>query len=134
MLSEETDGAGRAPELDTVEAATLYQTLYWVARTASTPTPETELLHVTCAGWAAVPALVHKALHGTPILLTEHGVYVRESYLAAARSRRPPASASSPPALREAGLATYKAADVVSPVRANAAGRSRWASTRPRCR
>ena len=66
VLDEDNDGSARAPELDTVEAATLYQTLYWVARTASTPTPETDLLHVTCAGWASLPALVHKALHGTP--------------------------------------------------------------------
>ena len=44
------------------------------------------MLHVTAAGWSAIPALVHKALHGTPMVLTEHGVYVREAYLAAARS------------------------------------------------
>ena len=37
-------------------------------------------------GWAVIPALVHKQLHGTDMLLTEHGVYVREAYLAAARS------------------------------------------------
>ena len=117
VLDEQADGSAPAPELDTVEAATLYQTLYWVARTASTPTPETDLLHVTCAGWAAVPALVHKALHGTPILLTEHGVYVRESYLAAARSRSAPGQRFVSTRLaRGLALATYAAADVVSPV------------------
>ena len=72
--------------LDLVEAAALYQTLYWVARTAAEPTPACDLLHVTAAGWAAVPAVVHKALHGTPIVLTEHGVYLREAYLASVRS------------------------------------------------
>ena len=30
-----------------------------------TPTPQTDLLHVTAAGWAVIPALVHKELHGT---------------------------------------------------------------------
>ena len=52
--------------------------------------PHTDVLHVTAAGWAAIPALVHKALHGTPMVLTEHGVYVREAYLAAARSGASP--------------------------------------------
>jgi glycosyltransferase involved in cell wall biosynthesis len=117
VLDEDNDGSAPAPELDTVEAATLYQTLYWVARTASTPTPQTDLLHVTCAGWASLPALVHKALHGTPILLTEHGVYVRESYLAAARSRSAPGQRFASTRLaRGLALATYAAADVISPV------------------
>ena len=48
----------------------------------------TDVLHVTAAGWSAIPALVHKALHGTPMVLTEHGVYVREAYLAAVAQRR----------------------------------------------
>jgi glycosyltransferase involved in cell wall biosynthesis len=117
VLKERTDGSAQAPVLDTVEAATLYQTLYWVARTASTPTPETDLLHVTCAGWAAVPALVHKAMHGTPVLLTEHGVYVRESYLAAARSRSAPGQRFISTRLaRGLALAAYASADVVAPV------------------
>ena len=53
----------------------------------------TDVLHVTAAGWSAIPAVVHKALHGTPMVLTEHGVYVREAYLAAARSGDSPGSA-----------------------------------------
>ena len=55
--------------------------------------PPTDVLHVTAAGWSAIPAVVHKALHGTPMVLTEHGVYVREAYLAAARSGDSPGSA-----------------------------------------
>ena len=86
VLDERHPDAGPAPRLTAVEAARLYQTIYWIARAAGTPTPETDLLHVTAAGWAVIPALVHKELHGTDMLLTEHGVYVREAYLAAARS------------------------------------------------
>src|SRR3989442_4770865 len=72
VLAETAVGTGPAPELDAREAARLYQVLYWIARTAAVPTPGTDLLHVTAAGWAAIPAVVHKALHGTPMLLTEH--------------------------------------------------------------
>ncbi len=81
------------------------------------PRPQTDLLHVTAAGWAVIPALVHKQLHGTDMLLTEHGVYVREAYLAAARSPSSRESGSSP-AVSLVGLsrAAYAAADYVSPV------------------
>ena len=85
VLAEREPEAGTPPQLDLVEAAQLYQTLYWVARTAAAPTPEADVLHVTAAGWSAVPARVDRALRGTPMVLTEHGVYVREAYLAAAR-------------------------------------------------
>jgi len=107
-----------APIYDAIEAARLYQTLYWVARTAAVPTPPCALLHVTAAGWAAIPALVHKALYDRPLLLTEHGIYVREAYLASVRD----ASAS----LGQRHIATrlalgltraaYAAADMIAPV------------------
>ena len=118
VLSRSHDDSAPAPIYDAIEAARLYQTLYWVARTAAVPTPPCRLLHVTAAGWAGIPALAHKALHGTPILLTEHGVYVREAYLASVRH----ASASSghchisPRLALGLTRATYAAADVISPV------------------
>jgi glycosyltransferase involved in cell wall biosynthesis len=123
VLAERAPEAGTPPQLDLVEAATLYQTLYWVARTAAHPTPETDVLHVTAAGWAAIPAVVHKALHQTPMVLTEHGVYVRESYLAAARGGDSAGTRFAATRLSR-GLArtAYATADVVSPVTdANAA-------------
>jgi polysaccharide biosynthesis protein PelF len=117
VLEERHPSAGPAPELDVVEAARLYQIVYWVARTAAVPTPSTDLLHVTAAGWAVIPALVHKELHGTSLVLTEHGVYVREAYLAAARS---PLSQGerflSTRLARGLSRAAYQAADIVSPV------------------
>jgi polysaccharide biosynthesis protein PelF len=123
VLAESHPGAGQSPDLDAVEAARLYQTIYWIARTAGVPTPQTDLLHVTAAGWAVIPALVHKHLFGTDMLLTEHGVYVREAYLAAARS---PSSQGerflSSRLARGLSRAAYKAADSVAPVtEANAA-------------
>ncbi|WP_445149590.1 DUF3492 domain-containing protein [Baekduia sp. Peel2402] len=117
VLDERIPEAGTPPALDLVEAATLYQTLYWIARTAAAPTPPSDVLHVTAAGWAAIPAVVHKALHGTPMVLTEHGVYVREAYLAAARNGDSPGSRFAATRLAR-GLArtAYANADVVSPV------------------
>jgi len=76
---------------DVVEAARLYQTLYWIARTAAVPTPPVDAMLVTAAGWCVVPALVHRSIYGTPMLLTEHGVYVREAYLDCVRREESPA-------------------------------------------
>jgi polysaccharide biosynthesis protein PelF len=117
VTAERVAGAGTPPRVDLVEAATLYQTLYWVARTAAVPTPPTDVLHVTAAGWAAIPALTHRALHGTPMVLTEHGVYVREAYLAAVRGAAPAGSRFAATRLaRGLARAAYAAADVVAPV------------------
>jgi len=117
VLAERIPEAGTPPALDLVEAAQLYQTLYWVARTAAVPTPETDVLHVTAAGWSAIPAVVHKALHGTPMVLTEHGVYLREAYLAQVRSGDSPGARFIATRMAR-GLArsAYAGADVVCPV------------------
>ncbi len=117
VLAERAPGAGTPPRVDVVEAARLYQALYWVARTAAVPTPQTDVLHVTAAGWAAIPALTHKALHGTPMVLTEHGVYVREAYLAAVRGQDSPGGRFVATRMaRGLARAAYAEADVVSPV------------------
>jgi glycosyltransferase involved in cell wall biosynthesis len=117
VLAESHPDAGPSPQLDAVEAARLYQTVYWIARAAGIPTPQTDLLHVTAAGWAVIPALVHKHLYGTDLLLTEHGVYVREAYLAAARSPSSQGDRFLTSRLaRGLSRAAYAAADVVAPV------------------
>ncbi|MEA2383297.1 MAG: polysaccharide biosynthesis protein PelF [Solirubrobacteraceae bacterium] len=117
VMQERIPEAGTPPRVDLVEAAMLYQTLYWVARTAAVPTPPTDVLHVTAAGWAAIPALAHRALHGTPMVLTEHGVYVREAYLAGVRAMLPAGSRFIATRLaRGLARAAYAAADVVAPV------------------
>jgi glycosyltransferase involved in cell wall biosynthesis len=123
IVAERHPDAAPAPPLDAVDAASLYQRLYWIARTAAVATPPSDVLHVTAAGWAALPALVDRHVSGTPLLLTEHGVYVREAYLAAARGGASSADRFLATRLaRGLSLATYAAADVVAPVtEANAA-------------
>lgn len=118
LLAASSDHCAPAPTLDTIEAARLYQTLYWVARTAAVPTPSCSLLHVTAAGWAAIPALAHKAIHGTPLLLTEHGVYVREAYLASVRNGSASLGQRHISTRLALGLtrAAYDAADMIAPV------------------
>jgi hypothetical protein len=93
-------------------------------RAASVPTPRTDVSLVTAAGWAALPAVVDKAIHGVPLVLAEHGIYVRESYLAAVRSSDPAANRFiSTRMARGLTRMTYAAADVVAPV---AAANAAW--------
>ncbi|GAB7193436.1 GT4 family glycosyltransferase PelF [Kineococcus sp. NUM-3379] len=117
VLAEEHDETGPAPSFDVNRAVELYRTLYWIARTAAEPTPDADVSLVTAAGWSGVPAVVDKALRSRPLVLAEHGVYVREAYLAAVRSSDVAAAKFVSTRLAR-GLTrlTYAAADVVSPV------------------
>lgn len=51
--------------------------------------PRTDLSHATAAAFCAIPCVVTKIRDGTPFLLTEHGVYIREQYLAVSRANYP---------------------------------------------
>ena len=44
--------------------------------------PKCEISHITLAGFPILPALVLKYKYGTPIIVTEHGVFIRERLLA----------------------------------------------------
>lgn len=117
ILQEDGPEIGRTPDIDLSRAINLYHTMSWVARVAATPTPPADVCLVTAAGWSGIPAVVDKALHNTPLLLAEHGIYVREAYLASVRSSDSPASRFVSTRLAR-GLTrlTYAAADLVAPV------------------
>ena len=75
------------------------------------------MLHATAAGWSAIPAAVHRALHGTPMVVTEHGVFVRETYLAAVRRGESAGRRFTATRLaRGLTRVAYASADVVAPV------------------
>lgn len=54
------------------------------------PLPACDLVHASAAGLACLPAIVAHLEHGTPFVLTEHGVYLRERYLAWRQARCSP--------------------------------------------
>lgn len=119
VLTLQPSAAGLLPPLGMRHAIELYQSLYWVARAAAIPIPNTDLIHITAAGWSAVPAAVAKAISATPVLLTEHGVYVREAYLGAIRAETTPSRVFVNTRLAR-GLTrlAYRIADLVAPVTA----------------
>jgi polysaccharide biosynthesis protein PelF len=50
--------------------------------------PKTTVTHATAAAFCGIPCITAKLRHGTPMVLTEHGVYLREQYLFLSRFRR----------------------------------------------
>ena len=56
---------------------------------AITDVPECDISHVTISGFPIIPALIANYKFGTPIILTEHGVFIRERLLAINSSEYP---------------------------------------------
>ena len=50
------------------------------------PVPHSDLVHATIAGSAGLPGVIAKHRDGTPFLVTEHGVFVRERYIAVSKA------------------------------------------------
>lgn len=82
LISATVDAAGssyKEPDL-----YSLIQSLGWLYRffnIVNTRVPKTTVSHSSAAAFCGIPCVVAKLLHGTPYLLTEHGVYAREQYL-----------------------------------------------------
>jgi glycosyltransferase involved in cell wall biosynthesis len=53
--------------------------------------PRTDQAHTTSNGLSAIPAWLAAQEHGIPLMLTEHGLYLRERYLSFESERTPPA-------------------------------------------
>ncbi|MDX6731081.1 MAG: polysaccharide biosynthesis protein PelF [Baekduia sp.] len=94
--------------------------LRWLANyllPLTTPLPKTDLAHTTIAGFPGLAGIVSKLEHGTPFLVTEHGVWVRERYISISNG---PFSDFGKRFLmglsKYLARANYKVADVVSPV------------------
>ena len=68
------------------ELADAWRLLGRLLTVLATPIPRTDVTHSAAAAFCALPCVIAKLQRGTPYLLTEHGVYVREQYLNLGRS------------------------------------------------
>ena len=50
--------------------------------------PKTSVTHSTAAAFCGIPCITARVRYGTPMILTEHGVYLREQYLFLSRFHR----------------------------------------------
>jgi glycosyltransferase involved in cell wall biosynthesis len=76
--------AQSAPALH--DAVTAMQLLAHCLRPLSYPTAQADVGHAVTNGLGVLPALAAKWQYGMPMLVTEHGVYLREQYLRNSKS------------------------------------------------
>ncbi len=76
---QRSDNAAPRPNL--LDASTALQLLEHSLRPLSYRARPADVVHSVANGLAVLPALASKWTHGSAILLTEHGVYLRERYL-----------------------------------------------------
>lgn len=108
-------GALDEPTLDEVATALRWLANYLLPLTA--PVPKTDLAHTTIAGFPGIAGIVAKLEHGTPYVVTEHGVWVRERYISISTGPFTDYAKRFLMGLsRYLARVNYKLADVVSPV------------------
>jgi polysaccharide biosynthesis protein PelF len=73
------DSTEAAPTLH--DAVTAMQLLEHSLRPLSHPVVRADVAHAATNGLGALPALAAKWRYGTPMIVTEHGIYMREQYL-----------------------------------------------------
>ncbi len=77
------DAEPGAPTLQ--DALTALQLLEHSLRPLSHAPAQAEVAHAVTNGLGVLPALAAKWRHGTPVIVTEHGIYLREQYLSGRR-------------------------------------------------
>jgi glycosyltransferase involved in cell wall biosynthesis len=98
------------------DALTAADLLEHSMRPLSAVIPRADVTHAVSNGVAVLPGLAAKWAYGTPLCLTEHGIYLRERYLGYASSPYPwPVKAVMLGFLRLLSGAGYRAADLVTP-------------------
>jgi glycosyltransferase involved in cell wall biosynthesis len=100
------------------------------------PVPRCDVTHSSAAAFCGLPCIIAKLKHDVPFLLTEHGVYIREQYLALRRSIESPFIRQFMCRLVNlVASLNYRYADLVSPVCAyNARWEEWWGVERSRIR
>lgn len=84
-LAEDHDAPRRAPAAGEIAAA--WQWIYHWLFPLATVLPRVDVAHATMAGICSLVCVVAKAEHGCRFVLSEHGIYLREAYLAEHASR-----------------------------------------------
>lgn len=104
-------------ELTMADAIDIARSLYRYLTPLAVALPDVDLAHSSGAALCALPALAAKLRSGVPLLLTEHGVYVRERVLQLVRDDAPPMRKALLGNLyRAVARCAYAHADVVLPV------------------
>lgn len=116
-LDQFRDDAWHARFMTTLEAIELVRTIYRYLSPLALELPDCDVMHSSVAGLCALPGIAAAHVRGTPLVLTEHGVYLRERVLALARSGFPFSDRSIKKNFFSAiARATYTASSIIAPV------------------
>jgi polysaccharide biosynthesis protein PelF len=103
--------------MTSLEAIELVRSLYRYLIPLAIEIPRADVYHSSVAGLCSIPAIVTHYLDGTPVMLTEHGVYLRERILALARAGFPFSDRIVKKNLFSAlARATYASCEIIAPV------------------
>jgi glycosyltransferase involved in cell wall biosynthesis len=105
----------RLPRLTLREADDAAILLEHAVRPLAAPVPDVDVVHANANGLASLVAMAAKWRTGVPFLMTEHGVYLRERYLASA-DQSPGVKAALLRFHRALARLAYAEADAITPV------------------
>ena len=78
------------PDASVDDLGDAFEWLYHYLMPLAGPLPEADLVHATIAGVPGLLGAIAKQARGTPMLVTEHGVWLRERYIAVSASELSP--------------------------------------------
>ncbi|MDF2269603.1 GT4 family glycosyltransferase PelF [Streptomyces coacervatus] len=112
----QADAAGRGATLTLYDAFTAADLMEHALRPLSRPPIDADVCHLAMCGSSVLVGLTSKWAYGTPLVMSEHGVYLRERYMEILREPQP--SAGQLLMLRfcrAMTVAAYRAVDVLAP-------------------
>jgi glycosyltransferase involved in cell wall biosynthesis len=127
----EADGVMQGP-VTAADVAEALQLMHRLLLVLSVRIPVTDVTHSSAAAFCGLPCVVARRSRGTPYLLTEHGIYVREQYLNLRRVVKSPFVRWFMYRLCGAVAAVnYQVADQISPVCGYNTRWETWAGAHP---
>ena len=103
--------------MTSLESIELVRSLYRYLLPLAITLPPADIMHTSVSGLCAIAGIAAKYVHKTPLILTEHGVYLRERVLGLARGGFPFSDRTVKKNLFSAiARATYACADRIAPV------------------
>lgn len=117
LLTAWKERCGHLPPMSVAEAVAASTIIDRTLAAVDAPLPRVDLVHAGGNGSAALVGLATRWRHGTPMVLSEHGVYLRERYLALDDGRRTWAERRAVTAVvRRTSEVAYREAEWVLPV------------------
>jgi glycosyltransferase involved in cell wall biosynthesis len=116
LLVEAWEGRGESAVLTLADAVSTAGLIEHMLRPLSAPAVDVDVVHASMNGLSMLPAMVAKWRRATPVVMSEHGIYLRERYLSYLQEDAPrPVKVLMLGFFRALAVAAYEVADVSAP-------------------